>query len=799
MIVLHGSLLAQTWNTTGNAGTTPGTNFIGTTDAKDFVFKTNSIEKGRVKSSGLWQFGASGNLAKIDSAGNLSFVGNSAYKVAGNKYAFQYAGNPNYGLFFNSTNLLYEFRTSTALSVFSVGANSGNGIFKGPLKVGAYTLPSVDGTNGQVLKTNGTGTLTWSTDNGTAYSAGTGISFSGTTINSVWTLSGSNIYKNNSGNVGIGTTTPSALFEVGGADAKINGMTVGRGAGLITSNTAIGSDAFASNTIGVRNTAIGDSALFNNGNGAVNYAEGWVNTAVGASALKLNSIGYGNVALGSNAMEKSQTGILNTATGYYALSNNTIGSRNVAMGNAALYLNSEGILNTALGSAAMWSNTTGTGNVAVGNRTLYSTSTVSDLVAVGNQSLYSNTSGQYNTAVGSKSLYSNQTGGGNVAIGDNAMYLNFDGGGNVVVGHEAGYSNTSGGSNVAVGNAALNYNSSGSFNCALGEASLFNTTGDWNTAVGHQALMGNTTGTNNTALGRNADVAAINLNNATVIGANAYVNQHNTMSFGSSTVTNWAFGLPSCGAGQAIKVGNSAANGNGAFLTSGGVWTNSSDENIKENFTKLNADEVLSKINELKIPSWNYKGSVISEKHIGPMAQQFYDLFGTGLEGDREHISTIDPAGVALIGIQALSLQNDSLKQTNTELIYQIDDQQKQIDELKNQMLQFENALSQCCTNFQSTSSVANMPPIDLPVLEQNIPNPFSQSSYIKFYIPSSFKSAMIVVSDIQGKEIKRFNNLRAGFGTVTMQGGQLASGTYEYSLYNDGVKVDTKQMILTK
>ena len=36
------------WHTTGNVGTTAGTNFIGTTDAQDLVFKTNSNEQMRV-------------------------------------------------------------------------------------------------------------------------------------------------------------------------------------------------------------------------------------------------------------------------------------------------------------------------------------------------------------------------------------------------------------------------------------------------------------------------------------------------------------------------------------------------------------------------------------------------------------------------------------------------------------------------------------------------------------------------------------------------------------------------------
>lgn len=46
-----------------------------------------------------------------------------------------------------------------------------------------YTLPTADGTNGQFLSTNGTGTLSWSTPTGgvTSVSAGNGIAVSGTT------------------------------------------------------------------------------------------------------------------------------------------------------------------------------------------------------------------------------------------------------------------------------------------------------------------------------------------------------------------------------------------------------------------------------------------------------------------------------------------------------------------------------------------------------------------------------------------------------------------------------------------
>ena len=39
---------AQSWNITGNIGTDPTANFIGTTDMKPFVFKTTSTERMRL-------------------------------------------------------------------------------------------------------------------------------------------------------------------------------------------------------------------------------------------------------------------------------------------------------------------------------------------------------------------------------------------------------------------------------------------------------------------------------------------------------------------------------------------------------------------------------------------------------------------------------------------------------------------------------------------------------------------------------------------------------------------------------
>lgn len=46
--------------------------------------------------------------------------------IGPNQYAFQFTGNPNFGLFFNSTSQQYEFRNGSATPVFAMSAANGN-------------------------------------------------------------------------------------------------------------------------------------------------------------------------------------------------------------------------------------------------------------------------------------------------------------------------------------------------------------------------------------------------------------------------------------------------------------------------------------------------------------------------------------------------------------------------------------------------------------------------------------------------------------------------------------------------
>ena len=258
----------------------------------------------------------------------------------------------------------------------------------------------------------------------------------------------------------IGGTTPAAITATtltSANDASVNGLTVGRGAGGVSTNTASGLQALYSNTTGSNNTASGYRALYNNTTGSGNIASGYL-------ALYNNTTGSGNIA-----------------SGYLALYNNTTGSGNIASGYLALYSNTTGSNNTASGRDALYSNTTGSSNTASGYQALYSNTTASNNTASGYRALYSNTTGFYNTASGYQALYSNTTGFNNTASGYAALYSNTTGNSSTASGYQALFNNTTGSSNIASGYRAL----------------YSNTTGSNNTASGYEALRNNTTGSGN--------------------------------------------------------------------------------------------------------------------------------------------------------------------------------------------------------------------------------------------------------------------------------------------------------------
>lgn len=91
-----------------------------------------------------------------------------------------------------------------------------------------------------------------------------------------------------------------------------------------------------------------------------------------------------------------------------------------------------------------------------------------------------------------------------------------------------------------------------------------------------------------------------------------------------------------------------------------------SDRNLKANFGSVDAADMLARVRELPISTWNYTADDPSVRHIGPMAQDFTATFGVG--ADDRHIHPLDGQGVALAAIQGLVAELEALRVDNARL-----------------------------------------------------------------------------------------------------------------------------------
>jgi len=166
-----------------------------------------------------------------------------------------------------------------------------------------------------------------------------------------------------SGNVGVGTTSPSQELDVAG-DINMTGFLYRNGTTLLHNdaanyNTFVGRNAGNQTMTGAENTGMGDSALSS-------LTSGNANTALGENALITNEDGSWNTALGDDSLFSNVSGNWNTGVGDNVLVANTLGDANTAVGRKALE-DSANDNNTAIGCEALLDLTSGSNNTALGH------------------------------------------------------------------------------------------------------------------------------------------------------------------------------------------------------------------------------------------------------------------------------------------------------------------------------------------------------------------------------------------------------------------------------------------------
>ena len=127
----------------------------------------------------------------------------------------------------------------------------------------------------------------------------------------------------------------------------------------------------------------------------------------------------------------------------------------------------------------------------------------------------------------------------------------------------------------------------------------------------------------------------------------------------------------------------------GVWLPPGAVaWNVLSDRALKENFTSVDTQDILDRVAGMPILQWNLKSQDESIPHVGPVAQDFHAAFGLG-ESAR-HINSSDIDGVALAAIQGLyellqakDAELDELRASHDDLIARLDALEEEVAALK--------------------------------------------------------------------------------------------------------------------
>lgn len=207
------------------------------------------------------------------------------------------------------------------------------------------------------------------------FTAGNGLSWTGNTLNSVWTVNGQNdIYNNNSsGNVGIGNNAPGGLLDVS-ATAPANNS-AGKSIILLAQNGGTGGAATNGGNVSIASgtganggsTGTVNINTSNTNTGAINVANGSATQTVG---IANNNSGVKTVTIGSTNTTSTTT--INAGSGNLNLNGNTIltGTQTVSglssLNGGLTETGTANINNNAGTSTTNIGTGTTTGNVSIG-------------------------------------------------------------------------------------------------------------------------------------------------------------------------------------------------------------------------------------------------------------------------------------------------------------------------------------------------------------------------------------------------------------------------------------------------
>jgi len=240
-------------------------------------------------------------------------------------------------------------------------------------------------------------------------------------------------------------------------------------------------------------------------------------------------------------------------------------------------------------------------------------------------------------------------------------------------------------------------------------------------------------------------------------------------------------------------------------------WTVVSDKRLKKNIK--NYKRGLDLILKIRPVSYQYNGEAGTKtgtEHIGVLAQELQEVAPSMVSkymhvdaGDngKEYVDGV-PEGLKFTKTEKeyLSINTSALKWITINAIKEqqeiIEAQADEMATLKERLDRMEALLN------QNTGTPTASQTVELNVsgeLMQNQPNPFHETTIIKYNLPGGAKNAQMQIVDMNGRVIKMVQLANTQDGQLIVKAGELDAGTYSYSLIVDGQILNTKKMVLTK
>lgn len=176
-----------------------------------------------------------------------------------------------------------------------------------------------------------------------------------------------------------------------------------------------------------------------------------------------------------------------------------------------------------------------------------------------------------------------------------------------------------------------------------------------------------------------------------------------------------------------------------------------------------------------------------SRKRIGLIAQEVESVLP-------DVVRTLPDGHKGILYSDLIGVLVEGLKEVQDSLASQA----RVINELKALLTAGNGNSSRNKVPANAASNNGNLYQIE-PELFQNLPNPFTETTEIRYRIPQDSQSAILYIYNMNGKQIDAIVLTQKGDGKITLQGSTLEAGMYLYALMIDNKQIDVKRMILTK